>query len=272
LAAVACAALGSGCFLLPRYDAVGPTTSRYPSPAPTDSERRVVLHTRLIEQPAGNDYLTRGLWADATDPLPHELSGLLAANGFRVGVVSGVIPGELERLGTSEAAVIDSAVRTVRAGGSKALPVNGPVDVLSAEVVTSLPAVPRPLGLSSAECVLLVTADSMPDGRVRVRCEPQIRHGETSGAWRVNPDGTGFDHRYERPTEAFPSLTWELTLRRREVLVLGSTPECDARLGQAFFYSADPSRVRQRVLTVQAAEMGTPPDAGGVGLPAALAR
>jgi hypothetical protein len=220
-------------------------------------EGAIPLHTRLIEQPAGNDYLNRGLWEDTVDPLPHELSQLLAANGFRVGVISGVIPSELEQLGTSDAAVVSSMMRTAHPGQPKNIGIHSPVESLNVPVYTTYSGEPRSLSLTSAECVLSVSASPQPNGKLQVRCEPQIRHGGTTERWRASSDGTRFESQFEQPTESFPNLAWEVILGPNEVLVFGATSEPDDRLGYSFFFTTDGYRSKQRVLTIQVGASGS---------------
>lgn len=278
LSAVVWACLPAGCVWGPRT-LHAPDQSGQPGETPTTVSRRperpargVMLHTRLIEQPAGNDYLTRGLWQDTTDPLPHPLSALLAANGLRVGVVSGFIPAELERLARSEAAAVDPMLRSFAFGQPKPVPVNGPLPACTADAVANLNAPAARLELTAAECGLVVTVTPAAGDQLRVRCEPQIRHDAQRTWWKANAAGTGFDRLDQKPTEAFPGLAWEVTLSRRDVLVFGATADPDATLGEVYFFTPDQDRPRQRVLTLQVNSWEDDGTRTTVGTPATLAR
>jgi hypothetical protein len=269
-AAVSFLLAGSGCFLRDRLvGKVTPppdqvvTASHLSHPA----ERRVQLHTRLIEQPHGHDYLTRGVWADAVDPLPHELSARLAANGLRVGVISGSMPDEFENLG--QTAAISPMLRTVQVGQPKPIPVNGPIESASvlvrAEPITSS----QRKEYERVECGIVATSSPTPDGRVRVRCEPHLQHGSRRPFFQ--PSADGFDREDRRPTEEYAALAWEVTLSPADVLVVGPTAEpADDALGSAFFLVRSPDRWKQRVFTLQATS--TAPSSTARSVTAALVR
>lgn len=221
------------------------------APPVADGGHRVTLQTRLIEQPAGDEYLTHGLWKAAADPLSHEHSTRLAVNGLRVGVVSGQLPGELERLASSDSAAVNPMLRTFLAGQPKAVPVNGPLPRCAAAVRADLSGDPAPKTWQAADCGVVVTATPLPDGRLSARIEFQVQHGERTFQYHPNSDGTAFDGRHQRTVEAFPTLAFEVTLRRGDVLLFGATDAPAGTLGQAFFFPPAADRLRQRVLMVQ---------------------
>src|SRR5476651_1373041 len=104
-------AAGSGCNLFaPKVKPVKPAEDRpselQAAAATPDGETRLGYHTRLVDQPAGSAYLNAGLWAEATNPLNHEQTTMLALNGLRIGVFTSNPPAELERLASSEATVL----------------------------------------------------------------------------------------------------------------------------------------------------------------------
>src|SRR5690242_5433429 len=72
------------------------------------------IQTTLIDQPAGDPYLNKGLWATAGKPLPHELSAVLARNGVRVGLFSGQVPGEFDHLIHSDHATLSPMARSMQ--------------------------------------------------------------------------------------------------------------------------------------------------------------
>lgn len=263
-AAVSFLLAGPGCFLRNHWlgaERPSPGHAGIATPHDRPAERRIQLHTRLIEQPHGHDYLTRGLWADAVDPLPPELSARLAANGVRVGVISGTVPDELENLG--QTAAISPMLRTVQLDQPKPIPVNGPIESVTLLVRTEPTDPPRRREYERAECAVVVTSTPTPDGRVRVRCEPHVQHGSRRPFFQ--PTADGFDREDRRPTEEFPTLAWEVTLSPADVLVVGplAEPDDDA-LGAAFFLTRTPDRWRQRVFTLQATSTAPTPAARGV--------
>lgn len=274
--ALLAAAAGSGCSLFRSTASQARTRDTAPdrtaAQAP-DADGQVVMQTRLVEQPAGDEYLTHGVWKDTADPLPHELSARLAVNGLRVGVLAGQLPGELERLAASESSVVDPMARAFQAGKPKAVPVNGPLTRCAAAVRGDLSGDPAKKEWRAADCGVIVTATPEPDGRLAVRIEFQIQHGERAFAYLPNSDGTAFDGRHQRMAESFPTLAFDLTLRRGDILLFGSTAAPAGTLGQVFFYPVAADRVRQRVLLMQpyAASGPATPNRSGQATPAAHA-
>ncbi|HET6572607.1 MAG TPA: hypothetical protein VFG68_03315 [Fimbriiglobus sp.] len=212
----------------------------------------LAIRTVLIERPAGDPFLGRGLWASAGTPLPHEQSALLARNGLRVGVLTGMVPGEFEQLITSERATVNPMHRTMQPGKPKVVPVNGPLGRCAYRAFPDLAADAVPVELTAAECGLSVTARPGEGDRVTLFCEPQVQHGDKQAWLKPSADGTEFTRKDGKPLEAFPSLAFEVTLGPRDYLVVGPTDEPDGTLGQAFFYTATTDRARQRVLVIRA--------------------
>src|SRR5262245_36736775 len=122
LSLVPCLAAAGGCWW-----SKSTTTPRKPWYDPFEvfgsSPDAVVLMTALIDRPGGDPYLTDGVWAAADAPLPHETAALLAENGLRVGVISGIPPTEFSALITSEKATTARRLNLRRLNESRVVPV-----------------------------------------------------------------------------------------------------------------------------------------------------
>lgn len=219
---------------------------------PTNGEVQVAIASRLLDQTAGNDYLTRGLWRDTSSPLSHELTTLLAINGLRIGILGGTRPQEFQTLMTSEASVLNPMIRTTSIGRPRVLPVNGPLESCEIEFTKQLITEAETQTFAVAECGLQVTPTLAPGGKVKLRCELQIQHGDRQPFLKPTSDGSGFTRQDHRPTEQFSTLSFEVTLDREEVMVIGAGDEPTGTLGQPFFFASGTDRLRQRVLVVQA--------------------
>jgi hypothetical protein len=234
-----------GCFLIPNPPTPVGRKGVFRDEIPGDPQ--VVFDTRVLEQPLGDPYLTRGLWAATTDPLPHHLSALLAANGLRAGVLSGPRPAEFDALAGGDGTALSPTLRRGLVGQPKTVPVNGPLDRCTASVTDELTADPRPLTATAAECAVTATATPQPSGTVAVRFEWVLQHGEKKARWTPTADG-GFDRTDERAKEAFPALAFEVTLDPADTLILGPTAKPAGTLGAAFFHTADDAKTRVLVL------------------------
>lgn len=250
LCLVACglALAPAGCFLFPHPTPTPAVVRSAPAVGTTDAGPRVAFDTRLIEQPLGESYFDRRLWAETTDPLPHQLTALLAANGIRVGLIAGTPSAEFSRL-AGDGTAVSPTLRRTTAGKPTLVPVNGPLDRCSLAVIPTLTADAKKLDLSAVECGLTATATPQPSGKVAVRCEFRLQHGGKRVLWTPTADG-GFDRTEGRTPEAFPTLTFEVELDSKDTLVVGPTRETESTLGAAFFHTADGKS--QRALVVKA--------------------
>lgn len=239
-----------GCFWLPRPAPPPAVVRLSPAVGEPNAGPEVAFDTRLVEQPFADDYLDRGLWTELSDPLPHHLTALLAANGLRVGVIAGTPSAEFERLATGEGTAVSPTLRRTAAGKPKAIPVNGPLDQCTAEVTPALTEDARTLDLKAVECGVIATGTPTPAGKVTVRCQFHLQHGGKRAWWTPTADG-GFDRTEGRTPEAFPTLTFEVDLDPADTLVVGPSRSTDDTLGAAYFHSAD--GVKQRVLVIRAA-------------------
>ena len=215
----------------------------------------LVLRTALVDRPAGDGYLNAGLWAAASRPLPHETAALLGHNGIRVGVISGVIPGEFDALMKADAELLAHTDRTFQPGRPRVVPVSGPAAKLVLATTADLAADPVPLTLTGAECGLQITATPTATDLVKLVCEVQIQHGDSQAMLTLGADGVGFSRTEKKPLQAFPALTFELTVGPDDYLVVGPTDSPAGKLGAAFFLDSDSVRARQRLLVVRAGRL-----------------
>ena len=238
------ATLAPGCFWAQK---------RPPAPVrhPTEAESGVtVLRTALADRPAGDAYLADGIWAYATRPLPHELAALLARNGLRAGLVTGVPSAEFLALMSNPAGLVDPADRTFTPGRTNVVPVAGPIAHAEFALTSTVAADPVPGAFDAAECGLAVTATPLSEGRVTLECEPRFQYGEPRSFILPAADAT-FTRRERKSREQLGFLAFKVTLGPGEALVVGPTNDPAGTLGGAFFVDADPARVRQRLLVIQ---------------------
>jgi hypothetical protein len=87
---------------------------------------------------------------------------------------------------------------------------------------------------------------------VRIRCEPQIQHGEKREWFRASADGTGFVKCDEVPLIRFSELAFDVPLGRNEFLVIGWSADQRDTVGSVLFGADANGQPRQRVLVVRA--------------------
>ena len=255
--AVACALLAAaGCW----PHALNLRRPEKPPAAPAPQAAGFMLRTTLIDRPAGDEYLARGLWDSATQPLPHELAARLARNGVRVGVLSGVLPGEFATLIAAEGVLLDPMDRMCPPGEAKLVPVCGPVGSAAFDYWADVAGAGQLLRLAEVEGGLGVRP-GFEAGRVKLACEFQLQHGAKQAFLKPTEDGSQFTQRSQKSLERLSELDFAVTLNEGDYLLVGATESPAGTLGAVLFVDPEAARPRQRVLSVRAFATGK--SAGG---------
>lgn len=220
----------------------------------------LVVESVLVEQPLGDTFLDRDLWAEVSPVGSPETRVLLGENGLRVGVVSGTGPQKLQTLLGSATDTVSPQLTTFQMRKDTVLPTATPPEACKYEVRTDLGGKPTTVELTHARCGVLVRPQQTADGRVRVWCEPQVQHGDRQQWLRPNEDGTKFAQHNEVPAEKYAALGVEATLGPDDYLILGWDAAAPDTLGSVLFSADAAGRPRQRVLVIRA-RPATPPAA-----------
>lgn len=219
---------------------------------------KVVLRTYLLDQPAGDPYLTRDLWTSLLKPLPAEKNALLAENGFRVGLLTGNPPYQFLSLAKSDDVVVKPMEHAILAGEPKAIPLNGALTESKFTAFVEIGAKPGQFTLKDAETAMSVTVTPLENDRVRVTLEPRVQHGSRMFGYKPTADATGFTWLDSKTQERFPSLKFEATIAPEEFLIIGSSETPANTLGGACFVTVNEQRSRMRVLVIQSSKMNAP--------------
>jgi hypothetical protein len=243
-------AVGPGCRWL------SATRTERAEPPHTTAEKRfaserVVLDYRLIDQPAGDPFATDRLWTIARNPLSHETTALLAENGLRVGLVSGVIPPEFTERVAGERYALDPRAIVTRFHEEKILPINGPIATAEVAIVSEIGQPARPETWLEAECGLSATARPGRDGGATVEFQLVAQSGRKQSWLRPNGDRTKFVWDQQKTRTELTGLAWTLTPDRGDFLVIGPTASPAGTLGELFFFDRQIDRARQRFFVVR---------------------
>jgi hypothetical protein len=220
-------------------------------PASAGSPDQAVLHTVLIDQPAGDPYLTTELWQSVGKPLPPETAALLAENGIRVARIEGNPPAAFLKLVTSEPATVRPMQSNATLGDTKVQPVMGPIPQATFGVATDIGGPAKPFDVAQVECGLAITPTAGTGDRLHLAFQPRMQHGAKQGWLRPTADGTSFAWTDGKAAEAFDALAFELDLGPKEYLLIGPTESPAGKLGGAFFVDTSDGRPRMRVLVVR---------------------
>lgn len=255
--AVVLAVAAAGCLDLggPRVDALRP-----PPPAaslPPAMPDGLYVESVLLERPLGDPVLDQELWAGGAAVPPH-VRALLAENGLRAAVLGGTPPPAFQRLLESSDAHAGRG-QSFANRRDEVVPTAGPTDPCSFSVLPALSGARATFDLQKARGGVRVRPERTPDGRVSVRCEPQVQHGEREDHIRPTADGTTFTVQGEVPLERFASLGFDVTLGPDDYLLIGSPATASDTLGAVLFTADANGRPRQRVLVLRAAWRGEKP-------------
>jgi hypothetical protein len=200
---------------------------------------------RSIDDP----YLNSALWHEADENcVPLEKRPLLAANGLRVGLISGTVPAKLQHWLCSDGQS-DAHRLITRAGHVSFLPLGeNPADLkfsLHEDAGT------RMFEMQAAQCGLGVRLSVAENGDTVVQLEPCVRFGALGRLAQPAPSGSGLEVTGERSEEKFPILGWEQALTPSDYIIVGGLAEKPGTLGYACF--VQPDTKTQNLLVIRTA-------------------
>jgi hypothetical protein len=211
----------------------------------------VTFDVALLELRPGDPFINGELWTLADESaVDLEKKGILEDNGFRIGQVGGLTPRPLAELLKSEQSCANPRRIQMKGGKTREL-LLGPA-LAACEFELRGPEATEAVALEQGQCQLAVVPTPGKNGRVVLRCTPQVRYGETRHVpWAVPEDG-GFLLQPQKPTRAFPELAWEVTLAPDEYVVIGARTDKPGTLGYRCFVRPDERPAVQRVLVLRA--------------------
>ena len=249
-------------------------TAQLPLVRPQMSADSVALDLVFIQIPRANRAAAPSFWREVDEQLLEPaLREQLLDNGFRVGVIGGQLPLELERrLGEKLAPpdkekdqIVDLEPKDlslrkrhlqIRRGRRSEVVVSGIVDqwpllVRSADEVTGRT-------LHQAQGLFALKVYPQGDGRARVELIPELHHGSPQRQYRVGDEGAWVLDS-GRPREVFDRLKIDVTLAPGEMVLIGCQSGRKGSLGYRFFQVNDtPSGVEaEKLLLVRLAQTQT---------------
>jgi hypothetical protein len=215
----------------------------------------------LFERPLGDPLINRDIWVRDASAIPPQTRVLLEENGLRVAVVGGNLPAEFLRMLESGEGAVNPLAHTFGTRTETVVPTVGPVESCQFCVRADLVGAPETKKLTAVNGGFNIKPQRMDDGRIAVRIEPQVQHGERQDFIRPAADATGFTLQSEMPQERYSSLGFDVKLEPGDYLVIGwpAADEGDSRtLGATLFCAEAKNEARQRVLVIRAGFRGEP--------------
>jgi hypothetical protein len=245
-----------GCFWAPPGRPTGLVERLKPFAGPRGADA-VMFDVVQLEQPVGDRYLNHGLWTAADEQaIDLERKAVIEDNGFRVGLLGGILPSEFQTLLASERSNPVPRRGWTRAGTPKLLALGDAYPQLRFRLQTN--GETTPVDLAQAQCVLQVTPSLTPDGDLKLAFLPLVQQG-AKALWPPPIDG-GLPLADQRPAERYPALGWEVTLAGSAYVVVGTRFEKADTLGHCCFVRTDGGKPVQRLLAIRASRL-VPPEA-----------
>lgn len=244
-------ATGPGCSWLTSFRKERATEILERSAERLPTTDRIVLDYRLIDQPAGDPFATDRLWSIATNPLPHDQNALLAENGLRVGIVSGMIPADFTERVSSERHAVDPRAVTARLKDERVLPICGPLPQTSLVLRKVWQGLPESVSLSDAEFGLAVTPSAKAGETISLRIRFAVQSGSKEAWLRPSDDKTRFVWDREKGRVELDNLSFDVSLTRGDILVIGPSAKPFDTMGETYFFDRSPGQLRQRFFVLR---------------------
>ncbi|MCE9534465.1 MAG: hypothetical protein K8T89_25590 [Planctomycetes bacterium] len=220
----------------------------------------IVLEYAIIERPAGNPTINRDAWKVIDEQvLATETRYLLNENGLRAGLIGGLLPSELEGLLANPKSTMGYRRRRLYAGNPAVLTINPTAGLAEYQLKATPDSSLTTVRFEQARFSLSVTPEHSGDGRIKLKCVPEVEYQDKKH-W-LPPGAAGMPWLHSKPIERVASLGWELTLSPREYLVVGGINETGPKLGNQLFGGMNGTDKVHRLLIVRAGRL-TPAEAG----------
>jgi hypothetical protein len=218
----------------------------------TIDPEQVYLDVALVHIPLGDSALHADLWNVLDEQVvPLEMKGLLEQNGFRIGRAGNTAPEELRELVTQRRHCPDPRQIQMPPGKEERVIELGPLregisfDIHQGEF-------PSRVALDAGHYALAVKPTLTEDGRTKLHIVPQIRHaGRNRLPWKPSADRSGWTIQFEKPSDAYPSLAWDVSLAPGEYLVIGAREDRTKTFGYEALVRRDERVPVKRLLVLR---------------------
>lgn len=257
-------ATSSGCGVMLTTAAV--STPQSILKAVRSSPDRVTLEIFQVRVRADDKQLAKELWLAADEQrLELELRNRLVSNGFRVGVISGVMPDSLARAlnlndkpsgDENERVITDSTATSKVSRRVLQIKRNEPATIQASEVQ---PTINLLLNTESGvqgksyhevQGVYSLRAESIPGQKVRVQLVPELQFGELRNRYAGSDQGI-FVVTPSRERKVFDDMRMSVPLAPGEFLLVTGIPDAPSSLGSAFHSQRISDVAEQKLVMVR---------------------
>jgi hypothetical protein len=256
-----------GCATAPRQSS--PWFDRFHQDAEPSGPDVMVLDVFSLECPFGAPYINQALWTAIDEQIVEfEVKATLDDNGFRVGLLGGVLPGDLQSLLSSERTCPSPRRFESHAGKLTSLPLGQRLE--RTQFTLQQGGKSQPMAFENAQWAFEVAATPGDEGHVRLKVVPTIEHGEGRTKLKPAADRSGWMYAHDQPTERLTSVGWEVQVAPNEFVVIGGRFDRPGTAGHQAFLRGAEQPPCQRLLVLRArmqSEREVPAQAAGAGPP-----
>jgi hypothetical protein len=112
---------------------------------------------------------------------------------------------------------------------------------------------PQEVQVDKARFCLDITATLGNDGKTQLKFTPKVETGEQVLPFQPAPDQSNWVYKVERPSKAYPDLSWEVGLPSNRYLVIGAQLGQPTSLGCRALVNEDGPTPVQRLLVIRTA-------------------
>ncbi len=229
---------------------------------PRMSPDSVVIEMAILDLRSENVDAVERLWGEVDElQVEPDARRQLAAHGLRSGVIGVHVPEWIVcrlsqqckhlQLDSNNGMAMPSDIKVqrrlqCRAGKRRELPIGARFEKLTVMGDSDLPT-----EYSDGQCLLMLTASPLGDGRVSLELVPEIHYGEPKQRWV----GQGGEFRADIALDSvsFDGMKVTATLNPGETMLLAATPEAD-RLGRAVCQSETAETPAKRLVLLRLAQ------------------
>lgn len=213
----------------------------------------VFLDVAWIERPLADPFINGDVWVGIDEQvLPVESKSHLGENGWRVGLIPGIVPPELQELLTSDVVGTERRRIWLRDGNPTSLPLG--------ELQPSCRFLWHPdpgskgesHDLIDARWSLAVTPRLTENGQIALQFHPEIHHGEHR-FWRPPSEGgDGLSLAGQQALLRFDAIQAEVSLASNDFVVIGTRCGDPGSVGYQALVGMRGENLVQRLLVIRA--------------------
>jgi hypothetical protein len=214
----------------------------------------IYLDYVVVERTAGDSYVDRKMWSEIDEMvIPVDSRPVARNNGFRIGVIGGIVSPEIQTLIANPKTQQGVRRRQYPLGQAKPLPIGSPVSVAEFAIRNPDEDEAKSFKLEQAQLQFQITPWEGDGGKLRLEFVPEVQHQDKKH-W-IPPGAVGAGWLRDKPNERFSNLGWEVNVSPSEYLIIGTSFQAEGTLGNRLMIGESGKQRVQRLLILRAGKV-----------------